>query len=162
MKSFFQKVFDFVLRYPFAVIGTILVVVFAVIVVFIFRQEIQIGGILGWLWGKKIELDSNIKVLPPINRVDNDGKPIAAGDSDKGGWTQAPINTEIKEPWIFSNPKVIVVTHPDKGEVKIPLPDGVINKDVKQVTEVAPDIYQLTNNDKSSVDAAQLLKDLDK
>lgn len=159
MKTFFTKVWQFTLKYPFAVLGTVLLVAFAVLALF-FRQKIQIGGLLGLLWGKK-EPDPNIRVLPPPDRVDKDGKPIPAGESDDKGWTQAPINMPIAEPGMFSDPKFIVIDHPKKGETKIPLPEGVKNADVKQVVEVAPNVYQVRNNDKG-VDAGKLLEDLEK
>jgi hypothetical protein len=160
MKAFLLKCWHFTLKYPFAVIGTVLLVAFAVLAI-IFGQKIQIGGLLGLLWGKKDGIDPNIRVLPPPDRVDKDGKPIPAGVSDDKGWTQAPVNVVLKDPGIFSDPNVLVITHPDKGEVKIPLPEGVKNADVKQVVEVAPNVYQIRNNDKGS-DAGKLLEDLDK
>jgi len=160
MKAFFQKVWAFTLKYPFAVVGTVLLVALAVTLA-VFGQKLQIGGLLGLLWGKKDDTDPNIKVLPPPDRVDKDGKPIPAGESDDKGWTQAPVNVVLKDPGIFSDPNVLVIQHPDKGEVKIPLPTGVKNSDVKQVVEVAPNVYQLSNNDKG-VDAKGLLEDLEK
>lgn len=155
-----SKAWAFTLKYPVAVIGTILLVALAIFLA-VFGQRIQIGGLLGLLWGKKDGTDPNVRVLPPPGRVDKDGKPIPAGESDDKGWTQAPVNVEIKEPGIFSDPNVITVTHPDKGEVKIPLPEGVKSKDVKQVVEVAPNVYQVRNNDKGT-DAGKLLEELEK
>lgn len=160
MKAFLQRVWTFTLKYPFAVIGTILLVAFAVFLA-VFGQKMQIGGLLGLLWGKKDATDPNVRVLPPPDRVDKDGKPIPAGESDGKGWTQAPVNTVLKEPGIFSDPNVLTIEHPDKGEVKIPLPEGVKNSDVKQVVEVSPNVYQIRNNDKG-VDAGKILEDLEK
>ena len=158
--GFLSKVWGFTLKYPFAVVGTALLVTFAVLLA-VFGQKIQIGGLLGLLWGKKDGTDPNVRVLPPPGRVGKDGKPIPAGESDDRGWTQTPVNVVLKDPGIFSDPNVLVITHPDKGEVKIPLPEGVKNADVKQVVEVAPNVYQLSNNDKG-VDAGKLLEDLGK
>jgi hypothetical protein len=160
VKDFLKKVWAFTLKYPVAVIGTVLLVALSIFLA-VFGHKMQIGGLLGLLWGKKDDPDPNIRVLPPPDRVDKDGKPIPAGESDDKGWTQAPINVPIQEPGIFSNPDVVVVKHPDKGEVKIPLPEGVKNKDVKQVVEVAPNVYQVRNNDKG-VNAGKLLEDLEK
>lgn len=155
-----SRIWTFTLKYPFAVIGTVLLVALAVFLA-VFGHKMQIGGLLGLLWGKKDETDPNVRVLPPPDRVDKDGKPIPAGESDDGGWTQAPINMPIAEPGIFSDPKVIVIDHPEKGEMKIPLPEGVKSEDVKQVVEVSPNVYQVRNNDKG-VDAGKLLEDLEK
>lgn len=158
--GFWSKVFDFVLRYPFAIVGSILLIATSVFLA-VFGQKLQIGGLLGKLWGKEDETDPNVRVLPSSGRVDKDGKPISAGESDDRGWTQAPLNVVLKDPGIFSDPNVLVIDHPEKGEVKIPLPEGVKNADVKQVVEVSPNVYQLSNNDKG-VDAGKLLEDLEK
>jgi hypothetical protein len=160
MRAFLKRIWTFTLKYPFAVVGTVLLVAFAVFLA-VFGQKMQIGGLLGLLWGKKDETDPNVRVLPPPGRVDKDGKPIPAGESDDKGWTQAPVNVVLEEPGIFSDPNVLVITHPEKGEVKIPLPEGVKNKDVKQVVEVSPNVYQIRNNDKG-VDAGKLLEDISK
>lgn len=156
-----MSAWTFTLKYPVAVFGTALLVLFAVLFA-VFGQKIQIGGLLGSLWGKKSQTDPNVRVLPPPDRVDKDGKPIPAGESDDKGWTQAPVNVELKEPGIFDDPNVITITHPDKGEVKIPLPEGVKSEDVKQVVEVAPNIYEIKNLDRPSVNAKELLDDLEK
>lgn len=158
--SFLKKIWQFTLKYPLAIVGTVLLIAFAVLALF-FRQKVQIGGLLGLLWGKKDEPDPNVRVLPPPDRVDKDGKPIPAGQSDDKGWTQAPVNVVLEEPGMFSDPNVLTITHPDKGAVKIPLPEGVKNADVKQVVEVAPNVYQIRNNDKGT-DAGKLLEDLEK
>lgn len=155
-----SKVYNFALRYPLAIAGTLLLVVASVLLA-VFGQKFQIGGLLGSLWGKKDSPDPNIRVLPPADRVDKNGKPIPAGESDDKGWTQAPVNVVLKDPGIFSDPNVLVITHPDKGDVKIPLPEGVQSADVKQVVEVSPNVYQLSNND-TGVDAGKLLGDLEK
>ncbi len=159
MREALLKVWRFTLKYPVAVVGTIVLVALAVAMA-AFRQNFQIGGLLGLLWGPK-PVDPNIRVLPPPGRVDKDGKPIPAGQPDDKGWTQAPVNVPIVEPGIFSDPNVVVINHPDKGEVKIPLPEGVKNKDVKQVVEVSANVYEVRNLD-SGVDAGKLLKELEK
>lgn len=157
--SIWSRVWTFTLKYPLAIVGTILLGALAVCLA-AFGRRIQIGGLLGALWGKGDGADPNVRVLPPQDRVDGNGKPIPVGESDEKGWVQAPINTVIKEPGIFSDPSVLVVEHPDKGEVRIPLPEGVRSEDVKQVVEVAPNVYEVRNNDKG-VDAGKLLKELE-
>jgi hypothetical protein len=160
VKAFLLKCWQFTLKYPVAVVGTVLLVAMALFLAF-FRQKVQIGGLLGMLWGTKPTPDPNVRVLPPPDRVDEDGKPIPAGESDGKGWTQAPVNVVLKDPGIFSDPDVLTITHPVKGDVKIPLPEGVKSADVKQVVEVAPNVYQIRNNDRG-VDAGKLLEDLEK
>jgi len=160
LKSLIYSIGNFLIRYPLATAATIFLIVAAILLA-IFGQKFQIGGLLGKLWGKKPSTDPNIRVIPPPGRVDDKGQPIAPGTPDKEGYTQAAVVVPIKDPGIFSDPNTIVIQHPDKGEVTIPLPTGVKNSDVQQIIEVAPNVYQIANNDKGA-DTDQLLKDLGK
>lgn len=147
-------IYKFILQYPVAVILTIVIVLGAAFLM-MFGHTIQIGGLLGKLWGKKSQLP-DIKTTVPSDRKDEDGKPIPIGESDDKGWVQAPVTTDIKEPGLFSNPGVVTVVHPEKGEVKIPLPTGVKNSDIKEVVEIRPDVYEVKRNDKG-VDTKEVL-----
>jgi hypothetical protein len=148
------KIFIFMIRYPVATILTIFTVVVAVILAF-FGRTIQIGGLLGKLWGKKGPVKSSRNEIAP-GRVDESGSPIQPGKSDAGGWVQAPVSTDIKDPGIFDDPNVVTVVHPEKGDVKIPLPTGVKNSDVKEVVEIRPDVYEVRRND-NGVDTKEVL-----
>lgn len=155
--SWLDQTYRLVLRYPVAVIGTIFVVLFAVLAATV-GQKFQIGGVLEKLWGKSTA-DSNAKILPPTSRVDSDGKIIFPGESDDKGFVQAPTDLPIVSPGVFSNPDNIKVIHPTKGEISIPLPKGVKNTDVSEVLEVEPDIYEIKNND-TGTDVKSILKKL--
>ena len=157
IKSFFHSLYSFAVKYPLAIAGTIALVVAAVFCS-AFGKQFQIGGLLGRLWGKK-ESPIDVTVLPPSNRKDDHGTVIQPGTPDNKGWVQTPATIEIKDPGMFSNPSTIVIVHPDKGELEIPLPTGIKNKDVKSVVEISPDVYQIHNND-HGVDTADLLKKL--
>lgn len=146
--------YKFMLQYPVAVVLTLVIVVGAGFLM-MFGHTVQIGGILGKLWGKKPQLP-DIKSTVPSDRKDEDGKSIPIGESDDKGWVQAPVTTEIKEPGLFSNPGVVTVVHPEKGEVKISLPTGVKNSDVREVVEIRPDVYEVKRNDKG-VDTKEVL-----
>lgn len=152
LKAFFKRVYELMVKYPLAVAAAVFLIVGAAIMA-IFGHEVQIGGLLQQLFGKKPQPD--IRVIPPPGRVDKSGNQIALGDSDDRGFVQVPVTTKIKEPGIFSNPDTITVVHPEKGEVTIPLPVGVKNKDVSEVIEVEPGVYQIKNND-SGVDTGEL------
>lgn len=146
------------IRYPLASAATVALVIGAVFLA-LFGKNVQIGGLLEKLWGKTPK-KPDVRVIPPPKRVDDTGKPIIPGESDDKGWVQAPVVVPIKPPSILSNPDTIVVNHPEKGEVTIPLPVGVKNSDVKQIIEVQPNAYQVVNHDKPSVDTKKLLKEI--
>lgn len=160
IKSFFYKIGNFCIRYPLAIALTVLLVVGAVLLA-CFGQQVQLGGILGKLWGTKSDDGDKPVVTPPSTRVDEAGQPIEPGQSDDKGWVQAPIVLPIKPPGILSDPNVVTVVAPDGKETNIPLPKGVKNTDVKEVIQVAPNVFQVANHDKG-VDAKKLLEDLDK
>jgi hypothetical protein len=159
LKALGRQVFQFALRYPVAIVLTVLLVAGAVLMA-CFGKTFQVGGLIGKLWGKKPS-DTDVRVLPPSDRVDKDGKLIPLGEPDEKGFVQAPITTNIKDPGIFSDPDTVTVVHPEKGEVTLPLPKGVKNSDVKQVIEVRPNVYEVRNNDKGS-DPKEVLDILDK
>ncbi len=159
VKSFFLSVGRFFLRYPAAVVGTVLLAVGAVLLA-AFGKRLQIGGLLGRLWGRD-EPDPEAVLRPPPGRVDPEtGKPIELGQPDPNGFVQ-PVAVELKKPGIFSDPDKVIVVAPDGKEVEVKLPTGVKSGDVKQVVMVAPNVFQIANKD-SGVDAGKLLKDLEK
>lgn len=162
LKSLLYSVGNFFIRYPLATAATAVVVVGAVLLA-VFGQKVQIGGVLGWLWGRTHprDLPNAPAVIPPPGRIDDKGDPIPPGTPDDGGWTQAPVVLPIKDPGILSDPTTVTVTHPDGKDVTIPLPKGVKNTDVQQVIMVAPNVYQIANKD-TGVDAGQILEDLNK
>lgn len=155
--SWLDATYKLVLKYPVAIIGTIFLVLFAVLAATV-GQKFQIGGVLEKLWGKSSS-DPNVKILPPSDRVDESGKIIIPGESDEKGFVQAPTDLPIVNPGMFSNPDVVKVLHPTKGEISIPLPKGVKNTDVSEVLEVESDIYEIKNEDKGT-DVKLILKKL--
>ena len=159
VKAFFARVGQLCIRYPLAVAGTAALVALAVAMA-VFGRQFQIGGLLGKLWGQKGSPDDPV-LRPPPGRVDpSTGKVIEPGQPDPNGFVQ-PVAVVIKDPGIFSDPDKITVVTPEGKEVDVKLPTGVKNEDVKQVVMVAPNVYQVANNDKG-VDAGKLLEDLGK
>jgi hypothetical protein len=158
-KKIFVSIGRFILRYPLAAVLTIILVIVAITAA-CFGQTLQIGGLLEKLWGKK-SIDPGIRVIPPSGRVDNNNMPIPAGKSDDNGYVQTATQLPIKDPGIFDNPDKIKIDHPTKGEITIPLPTGVKNKDVNQVIEIEPNVFQVGNRD-TIINTTALLNDLEK
>ena len=145
LKALGKRIFKLCVRYPLATAATIMLVIAAVVMLATGRT-IQIGGLLGKLWGKKPS-SPDVRVLPPPGRVDQNGQPIVPGQPDPQGYVQAPATIQIKDPGIFSSPNEITIVHPTQGEITLPLPTGVKNSDVAQIVEVSPNCYQIKNND---------------
>jgi len=144
-------------------IGPILVVVLVIVAIVLVSmgfKELQIGGLIGKLLGKK-DPEGEGSVVDVANTVDPDrvgpdGKLIQPGTPDSKGMTQAVV-VPITEPGLFSDPKKVVFTEPGKDKpTEIVLPDGVTNKDVDQVVVVKPDVHIVTVKDKSGIPAAKV------
>lgn len=153
VKAFFRSVGKWTVRYPIAAAVTVLAVLAAVLVL-ASGKKLQLGGLLGRLWGT--EKKDNKRGVPPEDRVDGDGNPIKPGESDEAGYVQAPAIKEIKKPGLFDDPRTVTVVHPEKGEIVIDLPEGVRNEDVREVVEIKPDVYEVRNND-TGVNTGELL-----
>ncbi len=156
-----KSLFTNLVHHPLALAATILILV-AAILCLVFGKTIQVGGLLQKIWGTP--QPPSARGVVPSGRVDADGKPVAPGQSDDKGYVQAPVSTAILPAGILSDPSTVTVVHPDKGQVTIQLPDGVKNKDVQEVVEVAPDVYEVRNNDKGvkASDLDSLIGKIDK
>jgi len=137
--------------------GVVLVlVVVAIILVSLGIKNIQIGGLIGRIFGKKKPEHTAIDVANsvPTARVDDKGKIIPIGVPDSKGMTQAAV-VPIQNPGIFSNPDHVVFTPPgDTKPIEIQLPVGVKAKDVERVIVVKPTKFVVTVKDKSGIKAA--------
>ncbi len=162
VKSIAYKIGNFFIRYPFAIAATVFLLIGGIFLA-AFGQKVQLGGILAKLWGKTDprDLPDAPTVIPPKERVDDQGKTIEPGQSDDLGYVQVPVVLPIKEPGLFSDPDSVVVVTPEGKDISIPLPTGVKNKDVKEVILVSPNVYEIANNDRG-VDAGTLLEELER
>ncbi len=113
-------------------------------------KNLQIGGILGKLLGKKEESLPTVDTVPP-DRVGPDGKPIPIGTPDAGGHTQVGV-VAIKPPGLFSDPTTVEYVPVGQTEpVKVKLPEGVRNTDVKEIVVVSPEVIAVSVKDSSKV-----------
>jgi hypothetical protein len=139
----------------------LVIVIVAVLLVAIGWKELQIGGLLGKLFGKKDPEHKAIDIANtvPEGRVDKDGKIIPIGQPDSKGDVQAQV-VPIDEPGLFSNPDTVTFTPPGADKpVEVQLPDGVKAKDVDTVVIVKPSVIAVTVKDDSKI-PAQTVDDL--
>lgn len=154
-------------RWVYAPLVAILVVVGVFILVALGVKNLQIGGLLGKLFGKDGSDPKGKKAIDvansvPADRVDENGVIIKPGEPDSTGQTQA-IVVPIEEPGLFDDPGKIKVTPPGETEpTEVILPDGVKAKDVDKVIIVKPNVYAVTVTDKSRVTAKDIDDLLDK
>ena len=142
-----------------------LVVVVLIVVSFLLLtmgfKELQIGGIIGKLLGKKPPPEDEGKTIEVVNSIDHDrvdpkGRPIEPGVPDSIGMTQAVV-VPIKEPGLLSDPKKVVFTPPgDTKPTKVVLPDGVTNRDVDKVVVIKPDVIAVKVKDNSGIPAKKI------
>ncbi len=136
----------------------LLVVGVAIVLLAMGAKELQIGGLLGWLLGRKDEGQKAIDVantVPP-NRVDANGKLIPIGTADSKGITQVDV-VPIKDSGLFSNPDTVEIVPPGTDKpIVIKLPDGVKNKDVEKVIVVQPGMFVVTVKDGSGIPASKV------
>lgn len=131
----------------------LLVIAGALLLVSVGLKNLQIGGILGALLGKK---KPGAKVLEAANsvpkeRISADGKLIPVGQPDSKGMTQAAV-VAIESPGLFSNPDTVRFTPPNADKpVEVQLPDGVKNADVEHVIVIKPGEFVVTVRDSSGV-----------
>ena len=143
--------------------AALVVVVVAIVLVALGVKNVQVGGIIGKIFGKKGSGKKAIDVANtiPEGRVDDDGNLIPQGEPDKKGYTQAKV-VPIHNPGIFSNPDSVVFTPPGEAKpVEVELPKGIKAKDVDKVIVVKQDEFVVTVKDKSGVTAKEAVKEID-
>jgi len=144
-------------RWVYAPLVAILVIVVVFILVALGVKDLQIGGLLGKLFGKEDPKDGkkaiDVANSVPEGRVDENGVILKPGEPDSKGQTQAVV-VPIEEPGLFDDPNKVKITPPGEDKpVVIDLPDGVKSKDVDKVIVVKPEVYAVTVRDSSGVSA---------
>ena len=136
----------------------LVVIIVAILLVAMGWKELQIGGLLGKLFGKKDPEQRAIDVANSVSpdRVGPDGKLIPQGTPDSKGDTQAVV-VPINDPGLFSNPDTVTFTPPGASKaVEIQLPDGVKAKDVEHVIVVSPEVTVVSVKDTSNIPAQKI------
>jgi len=129
----------------------------AIVLVVLGAKNIQIGGLLGKLFGKDPASSKAVDVANtiPAHRVDSNGAIIPVGTPDATGQTQAVV-VPIATPTMFSDPNTVTITPPNSAPVVVALPTGVKSSDVDKVVIVKPEIYAVTVKDSSSVTGSHI------
>ena len=137
----------------------LLVVLGGVLLAALGFKELQIGGLLGKLLGRKDpEGPKPIDVINsiPKDRVDDNGNLIPIGQPDAKGNTQIQV-VPIDPPGLLSNPDHVTFTPPGAVEpTTVVLPVGVKARDVSQIIVVQPNSVVITVKDSSGVTSDQV------
>lgn len=149
------KLWALVRKYILAPIPVLIIVVVAFILAMLGVKNLQVGGLIGKLLGKKAPEQKALEVansIPP-GRLREDGSLIPLDEPDSKGITQAHV-VAIKEPGLFDDPKVVKITPPGETKsISIQVPDGVRAQDIQQVVIVKPQIMAVTVKSTSTVRA---------
>lgn len=139
--------------------GIILIIVaVALVLVSMGFKELQIGGLVGKLLGRKAPEKGSVGVANtiPTGRVDGQGNLIPIGQADTKGDVQVQV-VPIKAPGLFSDPQTAVFTDPQtKKPDEVSLPDGVKNTQVDQVVIIRPNVLAVTVKDGSGMSAHEI------
>jgi hypothetical protein len=166
VKTFWQEVGSrimTVLRWAsknlLAPVVAIVIIVVSIVLVSMGFKELQIGGILGKLFGRTTDdPKKNLDVINSIDsdRIDKDGRVIPINQPDSKGDTQVQV-VPIDQPGLFSDPNVVTFTPPNSDKpIQIVLPDGVTSKDVDKVVIVSPEVHAIVVRDSSGIDAKKI------
>lgn len=144
-KGTWGKVWAFLRKYILGPIPALIVVAVAILLVMLGVKNLQIGGLLGAILGRKDSKKAvDVANTVPKGRVREDGSLIKPGEPDSKGITQAKV-VKIKKPGLFDDPTKVKIQDPDTGKnIEVDVPDGVKAKDVDQVIVVRPDIHAVT------------------
>lgn len=147
-------------KYLLAPLPAILLVIGAVILIALGVKNIQIGGLLGKLFGTSGGTDGkkaiDVANTVPPDRVKADGTLIKPGEADSQGKTQAVV-VPIQGGGLFSDPKTVKIVPPGESKpITVKLPDGVRSNDVHQVLIVSPEVHIVTVKDSSKVSAKKV------
>ncbi len=146
------------LHYLLAPGVALLLVAGAILLVSMGAKDLQIGGLLAKLFGKKSDNQAiDVANTVPTDRIGTDGKILPIGTPDSKGMTQAVVVPIENTGGLFSNPDTVTVTPPGTDTpIEVTLPDGVKASDVSQVVIVQPGKFVVTVKDSSGIPASRL------
>jgi hypothetical protein len=164
-KNLFVRMWVFIRKLSPKILGplaALVVIAIAVLLVSIGFKELQIGGLLGKLLGKKggssPDRGPTVETANSIDpkRIGPDGKLIPEGVPDQTGSTQAVV-VPIQPPGLFSDPNTVVFTAPgDDKTTTVVLPTGVTSKQVDQVVVITPSTVAVTVKDNTGIPASKV------
>lgn len=158
LREVFQRAWGFVRRWLLAPLPALLLIAGAGILFLLGAKNIQIGGLLGKLFGKKV-VASDPKVAVqvansvPDKRIDANGNLLPLDTPDSTGQSQAKV-VPIQEPKLFGDPSKVTILPSDGDPVEVDLPDGVRAKDVDKVILAEPSNLIVTVKDTSGISAS--------
>lgn len=141
-ESVWVRVWAWVRTYVLAPIPMLVVAGVGIFLVLLGAKNIQVGGLLGRLSGRRKEGQKAVDAANsiPEDRVHDDGTLIPQGEPDSRGIAQARV-VRIEKPGLFGDPSKVKIKDPDTGKkIEIDLPDGVKARDVKRVVVVRPEV----------------------
>jgi len=153
LDSFFtvcNLIVKFLCKNSFLVIGIIIVITISIIVL-MFNKQINVGGLLGWLLGKKNDFET-------INSIPSNRKQ-ALEEADKYGYIQHRIFEFTKSLNPFRDKTVIIL--PDRTKVK--LPEGLKDTDIDMIIQnkITIQIIPTEQSYKKALEIQDLLKKSD-
>lgn len=149
IKAWLKKAFQALL----GPVGAVLIIAGAFVLVSLGVKNLQIGGILGALLGRKTPREKAIDAANsiPSDRIGPDGRLIPIGQADEKGMTQVAV-VPINDTGLFGDPHTVVFNDPETAApVEVALPTGVKASDVEHVVVVQPGTFAVTVKNSSSV-----------
>jgi len=146
VKTAAKAVWNWLVRYPIALIITIgLLAVAVLLMVLGVGDRFNVGGIIGHLFDRKSEDANKVKLANeiPEDRKDSKGDPIEKGSPDEHGWVQHEVKVLDRSKNPFRDKDAVVLQREDGTEKKLRLPTGVKDTDVSTVIEIEPESFEV-------------------
>jgi hypothetical protein len=134
----------------------IILAVVAICLVAFGVKNIQVGGLIDSLLGKKVKKAVDIANTIPEDRVTPDGKLIQPGEPDSKGIIQARV-VPLVSPGLFDDKTNVTILDPDtQKKVTVVVPDGVKPSDVESVVVISPEITIVSVKSSSKVESTSV------
>lgn len=145
IKTYSKKAFDWIVRYPLALIAAFVVLLVASALLGLgVGDRVNWGGILGSLFGENKDLDQAEKANKiPDERVHENGEIIKKNEPDEEGYAQREVKILDRSSNPFRDKTKIKIITKEGSEKKISLPTGVEDTDVSKVLEIKPKVYRV-------------------
>jgi hypothetical protein len=156
VKASFSRIGTYIVRYPLALLGTVLVVVVAVLFMFAGKGDaFNWGGLISRLFGRKKDQKSKVEIA---NEVPEDRTVPKEKEGEKG-YKQKEVKTLNTSNNPLRDKKSVTVQDEDGKKKNIELPEGVEDKDVEKVYRSDPKTYKVKVKNKPEDKDLESLKD---